>query len=107
MVEVDGNDPGFKNPTKLVGPVYEESEANRIKAEKGWTFKQDGKKWRRVVPSPAPIRPIRWLLEKKTIVICAGGGGIPTMARRSKTDWRGGGDRQGSLFGASGARALG
>jgi carbamate kinase len=84
MVEVDGNDPGFKNPTKFVGPVYEEAEANKIKAEKGWTFKQDGKKWRRVVPSPAPkrifeIRPIRWLLEKKTIVICAGGGGIPTM----------------------------
>jgi carbamate kinase len=84
MVEVDGNDPGFKNPTKFVGPVYEEAEANKIKGEKGWTFKQDGKKWRRVVPSPAPkrifeIRPIRWLLEKKTIVICAGGGGIPTM----------------------------
>ena len=84
MVEVDGNDPGFKNPTKFVGPVYEEAEANKIKAEKGWVFKQDGKKWRRVVPSPAPkrifeIRPIRWLLEKKTIVICAGGGGIPTM----------------------------
>ena len=84
MVEVDGNDPGFKNPTKFVGPVYDEPEANRIKAEKGWVFKQDGKKWRRVVPSPAPkrifeIRPIKWLLEKKTIVICAGGGGIPTM----------------------------
>lgn len=84
MVEVDGGDPGFKNPTKFVGPVYEEGEANRIKAEKGWIFKQDGKKWRRVVPSPAPkrifeIKPIKWLLEKKTIVICAGGGGIPTM----------------------------
>lgn len=84
MVEVDGNDPGFKNPTKFVGPVYDEPDANRIKAEKGWVFKQDGKKWRRVVPSPAPkrifeIRPIKWLLEKKTIVICAGGGGIPTM----------------------------
>jgi len=84
MVEVDGNDPGFRNPTKFVGPVYDEAEANRIKAEKGWVFKQDGKKWRRVVPSPAPkrifeIRPIKWLLEKKTIVICAGGGGIPTM----------------------------
>jgi carbamate kinase len=84
MVEVDGKDPGFQNPTKFVGPVYEEADANKIKAEKGWVFKQDGKKWRRVVPSPAPrrifeIRPIKWLLEKKTIVICAGGGGIPTM----------------------------
>jgi carbamate kinase len=84
MVEVDGDDPGFKNPTKFVGPVYNKADADRIKAEKGWTFKQDGDKWRRVVPSPAPkrifeIRPIKWLLDHKTVVICAGGGGIPTM----------------------------
>jgi len=84
MVEVDGKDPGFSNPTKFVGPVYEKPDADRIKAEKGWTFKQDGAKWRRVVPSPLPkrifeIRPIRWLLDQGTIVICAGGGGIPTM----------------------------
>jgi carbamate kinase len=84
MVEVDGNDPGFANPTKFVGPVYEKADADRIKAEKGWTFKQDGNKWRRVVPSPLPkrifeIRPIRWLLDHGTIVTCAGGGGIPTM----------------------------
>jgi carbamate kinase len=84
MVEVDGNDPGFKNPTKFVGPIYDKSEADRIKAEKGWVFKQDGEKWRRVVPSPMPkrifeIRPIKWLLDQGTIVICAGGGGIPTM----------------------------
>ena len=84
MVEVDGDDPGFKNPTKFVGPVYDKADADRLKAEKGWVFKQDGAKWRRVVPSPLPkrifeIRPIRWLLEHKTIVICAGGGGIPTM----------------------------
>ena len=49
-----------------------------------WTFKLDGTKWRRVVPSPMPrrifeIRPIRWLLDHGTVVICAGGGGIPTM----------------------------
>ena len=84
MVEVDGNDPAFKDPTKFVGPQYEKPEADRIKADKGWVFKQDGAKWRRVVPSPDPrrifeIRPIKWLLEKGTIVICAGGGGIPTM----------------------------
>ena len=84
MVEVDGNDPGFQNPTKFVGPVYDESEASRIGTEKGWVFKRDGAKWRRVVPSPLPkrifeIRPIRWLLDKGTVVICAGGGGIPTM----------------------------
>lgn len=84
MVEVDGQDPAFQDPTKFVGPVYDKAEADRIKAEKGWIFKQDGAKWRRVVPSPLPkrifeIRPIRWLLEHGTIVICAGGGGIPTM----------------------------
>lgn len=83
MVEVDRDDPGFKNPTKFIGPVYSQSAAERLKAEKGWTMKQDGDKWRRVVASPQPkqifeIRPIRWLLEKGTIVIAAGGGGIPT-----------------------------
>lgn len=84
MVEVDANDPGFSNPTKFVGPVYDKPDADRIKAEKGWVFKQDGTKWRRVVPSPMPkrifeIRPIRWLLDHGTVVICAGGGGIPTV----------------------------
>jgi carbamate kinase len=84
MVEVDGKDRAFQDPTKFVGPVYDKAEADRIAAEKGWVFKQDGAKWRRVVPSPLPkrifeIRPIRWLLEQGTIVICAGGGGIPTM----------------------------
>src|SRR5512134_2046200 len=89
MVEVDGNDPAFKDPTKFVGPVYEKPEADRLKAEKGWVFKQDGTKWRRVVPSPLPkrifeIRPIKWLLEHNTLVICAGGGGIPTMYEAGK-----------------------
>jgi carbamate kinase len=84
MVEVDPKDPGFQNPTKFVGPVYEKAEADRIAAQKGWAFKQDGDKWRRVVPSPAPrrifeVRPVKWLLERGTVVICAGGGGIPTM----------------------------
>jgi carbamate kinase len=84
MVEVDPDDPGFANPTKFVGPVYDKPEADRIAREKGWVFKPDGSKWRRVVPSPLPqhifeIRPIRWLIDHGTIVICAGGGGIPTM----------------------------
>lgn len=92
MVEVDPNDPAFKNPTKYVGPVYDQAEADRLKAEKGWVFKLDGNKWRRVVPSPLPkrifeIRPINWLLENGTIVICAGGGGIPTMYDPSKERW--------------------
>jgi carbamate kinase len=84
MVEVDPNDPAFAHPTKFVGPVYEKAESERLAAEKSWSFKQDGAKWRRVVASPKPkrifeIRPVRWLLEHKTVVICAGGGGIPTM----------------------------
>ena len=84
MVEVDPDDPGFKNPTKFVGPVYDKPEADRLTADKGWVFKADGAKWRRVVPSPLPkrifeIRPVKWLLDHGTVVICAGGGGIPTM----------------------------
>jgi carbamate kinase len=84
MVEVDPKDPAFQNPTKFVGPIYEKAEADRLAQEKSWAFKQDGNKWRRVVPSPLPkrifeIRPIKWLLEKNTVVICTGGGGIPTM----------------------------
>ena len=84
MVEVDPDDPGFKNPTKFVGPVYEKADADRLAAEKGWVVKADGAKWRRVVPSPLPkrifeIRPVKWLLEKGAVVICGGGGGIPTM----------------------------
>ena len=92
MVEVDPDDPAFQNPTKFVGPVYEKAEADRLKGEKGWVFKQDGAKWRRVVPSPLPkrifeLRPVKWLLEKGTVVICAGGGGIPTMYDPEKQRW--------------------
>jgi carbamate kinase len=84
MIEVDSEDPAFKDPTKFIGPVYEEAEARRLAEEKNWSIKADGDKWRRVVPSPLPkrifeIRPIKWLLEQNTIVICAGGGGIPTV----------------------------
>jgi carbamate kinase len=84
MIEVDPADPAFGDPTKFVGPVYTRAEADALAGEKGWAFKPDGDRWRRVVPSPAPkrifeIRPIRWLLDKGVIVICAGGGGVPTM----------------------------
>jgi carbamate kinase len=84
MVEVDPGDAAFQNPTKFIGPVYTKAEADRLAAEKGWVFKPDGEHWRRVVASPEPkrifeLRPMRWLLEHNTIVIAAGGGGIPTM----------------------------
>jgi carbamate kinase len=84
MIEVDPADPAFSNPTKFVGPVYDKARADALAEEKGWVFKADGEHWRRVVPSPEPkrifeIRPIRWLLDQGTVVICAGGGGVPTM----------------------------
>lgn len=83
QVEVDAADPAFKNPTKPIGPVYSKEDANRLASEKGWSIAPDGDKFRRVVASPRPkrifeIRPVKWLLEQGTIVICAGGGGIPT-----------------------------
>lgn len=84
QVEVDPADPAFNNPGKPVGPVYTQAEAERLAAEKGWAIAPDGDKYRRVVASPRPkrifeIRPVKWLLEKGCIVICAGGGGIPTL----------------------------
>ncbi|MCE5297324.1 MAG: carbamate kinase [Methanoregulaceae archaeon] len=89
MIEVDPADPAFADPAKFVGPGYSKPDADRIALEKEWIFKQDGESWRRVVPSPRPkrifeIRPIRWLLEKGVVVICAGGGGIPVMYRPDK-----------------------
>jgi carbamate kinase len=86
MVEVDPADPAFNDPTKFVGPVYDLAAADGLAASRGWTFAQDGERWRRVVPSPEPkrifeIRPIRWLLDRHVVVICAGGGGVPTAYR--------------------------
>ncbi|AHY41169.1 carbamate kinase [Stutzerimonas decontaminans] len=84
QVEVDPEDPAFKQPSKPIGPVYSRDEAERLAEEKGWVIAADGDRFRRVVPSPRPkrifeIRPISWLLEKGSVVICAGGGGIPTV----------------------------
>jgi len=84
QVEVDPSDPAFQHPSKPIGPVYSKAEAKRLASEKGWSIAADGDQFRRVVASPRPmrifeIRPIQWLLEKGTVVICAGGGGIPTV----------------------------
>jgi carbamate kinase len=83
MIEVDAQDPAFGDPTKPIGPVYTAEAAHSLAEERGWSFRPDGDCMRRVVPSPAPRRviehrPISWLLEHDTVVICAGGGGIPT-----------------------------
>jgi carbamate kinase len=84
MIMVDPADPAFSRPTKFVGPVYTKEDADKLAADKGWTFRPDGSAWRRVVPSPKPrqileIEPISWLLDRGAVVICAGGGGIPTV----------------------------
>jgi len=84
MIEVDPDDPAFNHPTKPIGPVYDRPTAERLKAASGWAIAPDGDNFRRVVASPKPkrifeIRSIRSLVEQGTIVVCAGGGGIPTM----------------------------
>jgi carbamate kinase len=83
MIEVDADDPAFADPTKPIGPLYDAGEVARLEQEKGWSFKPDGDSLRRVVPSPLPkrifeIEAITALLERGCVVICAGGGGIPT-----------------------------
>lgn len=77
-------DPAFDDPTKFVGEVYEQAEAERIAAERGWSVRQDGTGWRRVVGSPRPVRVvetplIRLLLDSGAVVVCAGGGGVPVV----------------------------
>ena len=90
MVEVDPEDPAFDNPTKPIGPVYSEQEARDLAEQRGWSIARDGEYWRRVVASPEPqrifeMRPIHWLLENGATVICAGGGGIPTVYKPDGT----------------------
>ena len=82
QVQVDPKDPAFANPTKFIGPVYEEAEARALAAEKQWSVKADGKFFRRVVPSPLPQRivegdAIETLIAQGHLIICTGGGGIP------------------------------
>jgi len=89
MIEVDPDDPAFTDPSKPIGPLYDKSEADKLAAERGWRFKLDGEHMRRVVPSPVPKRiferrPIGWLLDQGCVVICAGGGGIPTAYRSGR-----------------------
>ena len=86
QVRVDPDDPAFGKPTKFVGPVYDKAQAQEMADKHSWSIAQDGESWRRVVPSPAPkeipdIKVIRQLLIHGTIVICAGGGGIPVVSR--------------------------
>jgi carbamate kinase len=84
QVAVDADDPAFERPTKPIGPVYEEEEARRIAAEHGWAVAPDGPSFRRVVPSPEPrsiveLDAIEALVRAGSVVVCAGGGGIPVV----------------------------
>ncbi|NUR91960.1 MAG: carbamate kinase [Nonomuraea sp.] len=81
---VSAVDPAFENPSKFVGQVYDQAEAEKLAKEYGWTVKPDGQYWRRVVPSPAPTRVvetrlIRNMVREGVVVVCAGGGGIPVI----------------------------
>ena len=84
-VVVDGNDPGFQNPTKPVGPFYREHRAQELQSQKRWHMKEDsGRGWRKVVPSPKPLEivqleAIKLLLNAGHCVIAGGGGGIPVI----------------------------
>lgn len=85
---VSAVDPAFGDPTKFVGPVYEKDEADRLAAERDWEMRPDGRHWRRVVPSPRPLRVvetrlIRRLLTSGAVVVCAGGGGVPAVRNES------------------------
>jgi carbamate kinase len=84
-VLVDADDPAFADPTKFIGPVYDEQRAHALAAERGWVIKPDGDRWRRVVPSPAPkeivqLGAIRRLVDGGFLVVCVGGGGVPVVA---------------------------
>ncbi len=87
QVVVDINDPAFNEPSKPVGPFYDEKQAKKLADEKGWVVKEDaGRGWRRVVPSPDPKRiveasSINALIKAGIVVIASGGGGIPVVEK--------------------------
>lgn len=85
LTMVDRNDPAFSNPTKRIGKLCTREEAERLSKEKGWIFKEEmkaGNGFRRVVPSPEPLKimnsgVVEYMARQGTIVIAAGGGGVP------------------------------
>jgi carbamate kinase len=84
-VLVDADDPAFGEPTKFIGPVYDERRAHALADQRGWVVRRDGDRWRRVVPSPDPkqivqLGAIRELVAAGFLVVCVGGGGVPVVA---------------------------
>ncbi len=91
-VRVDESDPAFQNPTKPIGPFYDEERARALQEERGWVVHEDaGRGWRRVVPSPEPLEvieldAIKTLLAAEMAVVTVGGGGVPVVARNGRHD---------------------
>lgn len=85
QVLVDREDPSFADPTKPIGPFYDEDQAQLLRDENGWTIIKDaGRGWRRVVPSPQPREVIEWeairtLVNAGVLTMAAGGGGVPVI----------------------------
>jgi carbamate kinase len=84
QIEVDPHDPAFSHPSKPIGPIYTEAQAQQLARERGWAIAPDGDSYRRVVASPEPkhiieLTTIKFLVEAGAIVVCAGGGGIPVI----------------------------
>ena len=110
QVLVDADDPAFMCPTKPIGPVYSETVARRLAVDRGWTVARDGKYFRRVVASPAPrgiveLQAIDRLVSAGSLVVCAGGGGIPVVADHEGLRGCRGRDRQGPDCGVAGRGA--
>ena len=90
QILVRKNDPAFKNPTKPIGPFYSRRKAEKYRKERKWSVAEDaGRGWRRVVPSPMPVRiieqdAIKTLVDEGVVVIAAGGGGIPVIKEKGK-----------------------
>lgn len=89
-VVVAADDPAFEHPTKPIGPYYEAARARALADERGWELREDaGRGWRRVVASPRPLEvleleAVRALLGAGQLVVAAGGGGIPVVARAGR-----------------------
>ena len=86
QIEVDPNDAAFQHPSKPIGPVYTKADAQKLAHSQGWAMARDGEYYRRVVPSPKPVKIlelniIERLIKQGVVVICAGGGGIPIVHR--------------------------
>jgi carbamate kinase len=91
-VVVDEADPAFRDPTKPIGPFYDEERAHELRREREWALREDSTRgWRRVVPSPRPLRvvevdAVRTLVADGAVVVAVGGGGIPVVERDGRYD---------------------